>query len=707
MAHKVLTARASRAQSHLRAIAILLLFPTSTFAACPQDPIFLPVGNCTINIPGLPTIHSWGAPISVSPSSYSSTLQYLCGVPSTVTNTTFYTTSLLCSDANIRAQNLTYAQCLSRRGGGLLVSPSGEPLGPDALATTSTANLFDSDPGWATIMKPDPPFPAAVSATLHLHGRDSITMTAGLIEAGTNHTTTHLSLGDKSVLLSSLVASKRIAVAAFGFDAGSQSHSLPRAGGLVLGGWDDGARAGTEVRFPMADYREAHQLNGRRTCPLQVTISSMVLRPAGGGGDGSSTSSDYPLGIEPAHPQQACIEMYDNLPRLPSGVIAKIRDGFQAFTGSAEQPIRYTAADPTAPFSHDNEGPLAQLQEIYIPEPGLIYPTTNLTEAFNGSLVITLAENNFTVEIPLEELLNPVRGIARDGTRVVNANFTELAVYQDPAPEDAAVLGKVFLSRVYLYVDYDKGEFTLAQAATSGRTILVAAGDDEGGTCGGGGWTRVTIALVAVVAVLGVALLGGLAYWLWRRRGRGGGTSGNGTFVWPWRRGGRAKEQPLIVANGGTGGDDPEVYRGPATTMAQVPIPGTNQAPPADITPVPTERTIPPPTGVEQQSPSHEYGNAGFRPRLDSVEVPGTSPLDPAYSPDGQHPELDGRERTLVSDSPRTHEMVEMAPVRSSFGAQRHHPIERLRKGSGSTSADSDPLHVTRTNRSMSGQSWV
>ena len=708
MAHKVSTSQASKARSHPRAIVIFLLLPTCTYAACQQDPIFLPVGNCTINLPGLPTIHSWGAPIAVSASSSSSTLQYLCGVPSTVTNTTFYTTSLLCSDANIRAQNLTYAQCLSRRGGGLLVSASGEPLGPDALTTTSTADLNESDPGWATIMKPDPPFPAAVSATLHLHGRDSITMTAGLIESGTNHTTTHLSLGDKSVLLSSLVAAKRIAARAFGFDAGSQSHALPRAGGLVLGGWDDGARAGAEVRFPMADYREAHQLNGRRTCPLQVTIASMVLRPAPGGGGGGG-GDDYPLGIEPAHPQQACLEMYDNLPRLPSGVIAKIRDGFQAFTGSAAQPIRYAASDPTAPPARD--GLLAQLDDIYIPEPGLIYPTTNLTAAFNGSLVIMLAESNFTVEIPLEELVNPVRGVARDGTRVVNANFTELAVYQDPAPEDAAVLGKVFLSRAYLYVDYDRGEFTLAQAAAgtaSGRTILVAAGNEGGGACGGSEWTRVTVALVAVVTVLGVALLGLIAYWLWRRRGRGSGTGGSRrTLVWPWGRRRRTKEQPLMVENGGARGDDPEVYRGPAPTMTQVPTPVMDQEPPVDTTPVPTERTVPPPTAVEQRLPSHDNGNAGFRSRLDSVEVPGTSPLDPAYSPDGQHPELDGRERTLVSDSPRTHEMVEMTPVRSSFGAQRHHPIERLRKGSGSTSADSDPLHVTRTNRSMSGQSWV
>lgn len=637
MSHNIPKPRAPRARAHARVL-IFLISAKCIQAACPQDPIFLPVDNCTTN---QPTVHSWGARIAVSSSDASATLQYLCGVPSTVTNTTFYTTSLLCSDDNIRAQSLTYAQCLSRRGGGLSVSASGQPLGPDAPQTTSTSGFNGSDPGWVPIMKPDDPFPAAVLATLHLQGRESITMAAGLIESGTNHTATHISLGDRSVLLSSLLSAGRIAARSFGFDAGSQSYSAPRAGGLVLGGWDDGARAGTEVRFAMAEYEENHELNGKRTCPLQVTVASMVLRPAGGDG-----STDYNLGIEPAHPQQACLEMYDNYPRLPSGVIGKIRDGFQAFTGSTEQPIRYAAtSSPTdATTGSKDDGLLGQLEEIYIPEPGLIYPYNNLTSRFNGSLVIMLAENNFTVEIPVEELYNPVRGIARDGTRVVNGNFTELAVYQDPAPEDAAVLGKVFLSRAYLYVDYDKGEFTLTPSARSGRTILVATGE-ENATCGSGsGWSRVTIALVAVVAVLGLALLGVLACWPVRRH------RGKRTIIWPWRHHRKSKEEPREVSNGRPREDYPEVDRGlPATT--QMTPPNSNQVPHPEITPIPSETTAPPHAVVQHRSLSEDVGDPGFRQRIGSVEVPGTSPLDPPFAPDGQRPELDGRERPLARDS--------------------------------------------------------
>lgn len=697
MGHTISRRRAPKARTKAHLLTILLISSSAhILAACPPEPIFLPLDNCTINLPGQPTIHSWGAPLSVSSSEDSSTsLQYLCGVPSTVTNTTFYTTSLLCSDTNIRAQNITYAQCLSRRGGVLAVDASGQPT---ALQTTSTAGLNDSDPGWPTIMQPDAPFPAAVLAALHLGGAHSTMMTAGLIESGNNHTTTHLSLGDRSTLLSSLVSARLIAARSFGFDAGSRSYSLPRPGGLVLGGFDSAARSGpASARFAMADYRGAHQLNGRRTCPLQVTVASMSLRPGGAPSDGSA---DYNLGIEPAHPQQACLEMYDNLPRLPGGVIAKIQDGFAAFTGSAAKPIRYSATG--AGYGDD---PLArQLGDIYVPEPGLIYPRDNQTASFNGSLVVVLAEANFTVEIPLEELAGPLRGIARDGTRVANGNFTELAVYQDPAPEDAAVLGKVFLGRAYLYVDYDGGEFTLTQSAgsgSSGRTILVATGDD--GSCAGGGggtgWSRVTIALVVVVAVLGVVLLGFLACW-WARKGRS-----DRLIVWPWWRRRRVQEEETgAVANGGKREDYPEVAH-VVPGGAPMPVSERNGAPPADITPVPSEAAVLPRGATQQRSLSEDTGDSRFRGRIGSVEVQGTSPLDPPFTPDGHQPELEARERILAADSPRTRELVDMPPGPSSSNAQGH-PIERLRTGSAST-AEGDPLHVRRTNRSLSGGGWA
>jgi hypothetical protein len=95
-------------------------------------------------------------------------------------------------------------------------------------------------------------FPAAVQGVMHLHGREGVVMVSGLIEGGNNHTASHIGLGNESVLLESLVSSGRIAAHSFGLDAGSQSHAVPRSGGLVLGGYDDGAREGGEWTFALS-----------------------------------------------------------------------------------------------------------------------------------------------------------------------------------------------------------------------------------------------------------------------------------------------------------------------------------------------------------------------------------------------------------------------------------------------------------------------
>lgn len=85
--------------------------------------------------------------------------------------------------------------------------------------------------------------------------------------------------------------------------------------------------------------------------------------------------------------------------------------------------------------------------ELYVTEPGLLYPSST---GFNGSLLISL-NNDLEVEIPNAELQHPLRGIAANGTRVLNDNnITEVNVYFNSAPLQAAVLGKVFLSQVKL-----------------------------------------------------------------------------------------------------------------------------------------------------------------------------------------------------------------------------------------------------------------
>src|SRR4051812_24904741 len=108
---------------------------------------------------------------------------------------------------------------------------------------------------------------------------------------------------------------------------------------------------------------------------------------------------------------------YDNLFRLPTFAL----DLFKQHTEWKSE----TTGDP----------------ELLVTEPGLLYPSST---GFNGSLLVLL-NNDLEVEIPNDELQHPLRGIAANGTRVLNDNITEVNVYRDSAPLQAAVLGKVFL----------------------------------------------------------------------------------------------------------------------------------------------------------------------------------------------------------------------------------------------------------------------
>ena len=210
---------------------------------------------------------------------------------------------------------------------------------------------------------------------------------------------------------------------------------------------------------------------------------------------------------------------------MSEDVINGIVSAFAESTGYSEDPIHYTAASPSEQLSGNIQ--LQELQQMYIPEPGLIYPfLSNSTAKFGGSMIITIGDN-LTVELPTSELWNPVRGLAPDGSRMVNTNFSELAVYQTPAPENAAVLGKSFMSQIYLYVDYSKNEFSLALSnAGNGAPSVMAIGDEEG-VCNTKGLDpaqkgEVAIGVVLALVLLVVAGTGIGRLWaslsLWRKR---------------------------------------------------------------------------------------------------------------------------------------------------------------------------------------------
>jgi hypothetical protein len=120
---------------------------------------------------------------------------------------------------------------------------------------------------------------------------------------------------------------------------------------------------------------------------------------------------------------------YDNLFRLPSTRIDLVKSFFKGIT-------EYSG-DPMQPDVYKNA--LLNL------EPGLVYPAA--AGFFNASMRITL-DGGLTVDIPTHELQRYLRGLDPDGNTVLNTGYTELQVYGEPAPQDASVLGKAFLSQV-------------------------------------------------------------------------------------------------------------------------------------------------------------------------------------------------------------------------------------------------------------------
>jgi hypothetical protein len=380
--------------------------------------------------------------------------------------------------------NETRAQCLSRCGG--LVDPSGLPPSSDTVSTLTSLN-----PGWSGFLPGSSnPFGTAVNATILLQGTDSVTMSEIVETAGNNHTATHLGLAENSTLLEALYQAEAITSRSWGLNAGSQSQFHPRPGNLVLGGFDKASILGAFTEYKIEDA-----ILGNRTCPLQVLIRSMSLQ-FGDGNTSSLVTTDQPL--------PACIEPYDNLFRLSGNVISNFYDFFEDVTGYSD--ARNPIPDPAD-------------RGILNLEPGLVYPyLSNSTAKFTPSMVITL-ENNFTVEIPAYELVRPLHGIALNGSRVSNPNFTEVQIYQLADPEEAAVLGKIFLSAAYLYVDYDAGTFQLAHInMDAADTPNIVAGDatDCSVTSDNSQSRPLAIGLIVLGVVVGLLAIT-VAWLLWAR----------------------------------------------------------------------------------------------------------------------------------------------------------------------------------------------
>ncbi|KAK5658303.1 hypothetical protein OQA88_2278 [Cercophora sp. LCS_1] len=468
--------RASSRPTRLLLALIASRVRSATTCGEPQT-IQLSLGPCVI-LSNPSDIISWGIRIGVDNSGE------VCAVPSTVVNSTFLASSEICNKDQLDFQglHLTESQCRSKRGGYTF---------KDRLPPTPIAGLAELNPGWGAL---DNTITESVNATLRL-GRHDISTVAPLFSDGNVSVTSHLGLAAGSTLLQDLKDRLLIGSRSWGLNSGSHSERFPRPGSLILGGYDEASLAGS---FQYFDVKVPDKLE-TRNCPLQVLITglSMVIHSP------NTTQPVVKELVSNANKLPACIEPYDNQFRMPGPILGQIQSLFREVTRFPGSPV----------------APSEYMDRLYNIEPGIVYPTS--AGPFNATLRFTL-NSQLMVDVPFYEIQRPLRGLDAKGRLVRDANYTELQIYGMPAEADAPVLGKTFLSQLYLYVNYETMKFGLAPQSTAHTTSILVATDGEVCRATPPGASSERKALMGVSVVLGVLMisLGGL--WAYKRRRKPG-----------------------------------------------------------------------------------------------------------------------------------------------------------------------------------------
>ncbi|KAK0715456.1 hypothetical protein B0H67DRAFT_645203 [Lasiosphaeris hirsuta] len=438
---------------------------------CQAPPtIQLSLGACTI-LSNLSDVHSWGVRFGVEGSNE------ICAVPSTVVNSTFLTSSEICDDSELGMEGegrMTVEQCRSRRGGYIY---------QDKLIGVSTAGLAQLNQGWGAL---DNPITLAARATLDL-GRHSIASIVVLFNKGYMSTSSHIGLAAASTLLQDLKSAGLIGSRSWGLNSGSQSVEFPRDGSLVLGGYDEASLGGSFFDYNIAVPDKLEN----RDCPLQAVVTGLTISVK----NGNMSQPTSKVLVDNANKMAACIEPYDNQFRMPGPLLDQ-------FLGFFQQVTKFSG-DPVLPPVYNDH--------LLNAEPGIVYPKS--AGQFNATLRFTL-NYNLTVEIPFYELQRPLRGLDKEGKVVVDSNYTELQIFRTPAEGDAPVLGKAFLSQLYLYVNYETMKFHLASQNIEASTPLPVPAEDCVPTSTGR--TPETNGLIAVGSVLGALIVALLAFCLYK-----------------------------------------------------------------------------------------------------------------------------------------------------------------------------------------------
>jgi hypothetical protein len=91
--------------------------------------------------------------------------------------------------------------------------------------------------------------------------------------------------------------------------------------------------------------------------------------------------------------------------------------------------------------------PYGRYDQLLDLEPGLVYRNNVSNNNIISQMVITLKQG-FQVTLASEDIVQPLRGLAQDGTPAVNHNMTEVSIYREPGLGAAAILGRAFLAKV-------------------------------------------------------------------------------------------------------------------------------------------------------------------------------------------------------------------------------------------------------------------
>ncbi|KAK3317024.1 hypothetical protein B0H66DRAFT_593094 [Apodospora peruviana] len=258
----------------------------------------------------------------------------------------------------------------------------------------------------------------ALHSSLRLGGTTVTTwLQVEKIESGQEYLSSHFGLAYRSALLEDLMNSAHIGSRSWDLDVGSQG-AFPRQGSLVLGGYDTSAPNEGAVSYPLP--KNPIDSSSRL---LQTRIASMVLRSVGGTTD-----------VELAHDLPACIEPYYRPLYLPEEIYRE--------------------------FMSMHESLRELLAELH----------------FQNKLVADLIAEFFACY----RTGRPLHSLAPDGSTTIDPEFTEIAIRREPTDRKIVTLGRVFLSQVYLFVDYETGKFALSSRLNHilphTETPLAAAG---------------------------------------------------------------------------------------------------------------------------------------------------------------------------------------------------------------------------------------